>query len=150
MVVWKWLVIELVMLFALVGCQANPEVDTAVYRTTLNDLSAEVTATTLPLAQLMAQGQAPSMELVTQLIERLTVAQEELDALGVPPAELAPAHQHLTVAIVQFLQAYAHLAHNLENGESMPFDQEFLTLAAHGGEAIHQTAAALGSEQETK
>lgn len=143
MAVWKWLVTGLVMLFALVGCQTKPEVDTAVFRTTLDDLSAEVTATTLPLAQMMAQGQAPSMELVTQTIEQLTAVQEELDALGAPPIELAPAHQHLTEAIVQFQQAYAHLAHNLENGESMPFDQEFLTFAAHGGEAIHQTAAAL-------
>ena len=51
-----------------------------------------------------------------------------------------------TEAISQFQQAYDHLAHNLENGESMPFDQEFLSLAAHGGEAIHQMAATLNEQ----
>lgn len=139
----KRLVIGLVILFMLAACQVKPEMDTAVYRTTLNELSEELIATTLPLAQLMAQGQTPTAALVTQTRVRLTAVQNELDALDPPPAELAVAHQHLTEAIVQFQQAYAHLAHNLEIGVSMPFDQEFLTLATHGGEAIHQMATAL-------
>jgi hypothetical protein len=33
-------------------------------------------------------------------------------------------------------------------GTATPFDQEFLTLALHGGEAVHQAAAELNNDWE--
>jgi septation ring formation regulator EzrA len=115
----------------------------AVYRTTLNQLIEEVIAISLPLAETMAQGKSPTLEQVEEAQNRITAVQTELDALGAPPAELVEAHGSLDEALQQFQQAYNRLADNVENGITPPFDQEFLTLAAHGGEAVHQAAAEL-------
>lgn len=133
----------LVMALVLVSCWSEPTLETADYRAVLNELSTEVIDSTLPLAQAMARGQAPSAELVTKAQSRLTAVQTALDALGSPPAELAAAHTHLTEAIAEYQQAYGQLATNLQNGVTPPFDQAFLTAAAQGGKAVHQAVATL-------
>jgi hypothetical protein len=58
-----WLALGIMAAIVLVGCQSEPERDAAVYRATLNELGKDVIATTLPLAQLMAQGETPPPEL---------------------------------------------------------------------------------------
>jgi chromosome segregation ATPase len=130
-------------LLLLVGCQSEKVVDTAVYRQTLNELIEEVIAISLPLAETMAQGQTPTAEQVEEAQNRITAVQTQLDALGAPPTELVEANGRLSEAVQQFQQAYNRLASNLENGITPPFDQEFLTLAANGGKAVHEAAAEL-------
>ncbi|VAW29997.1 hypothetical protein MNBD_CHLOROFLEXI01-3914 [hydrothermal vent metagenome] len=127
----------------LVGCQSEKVVETAVYRQTLNDLIEEVIAISLPLAETMAQGQTPTPEQVEEAQNRITAVQTQLDELGTTPTELVEANGRLSEAIQQFQQAYKHLANNLKNGVTLPFDQDFLALAANGGKIVHQAAAEL-------
>lgn len=144
---YVWLLLLLVMFVILVLIQVKnkqePPLDSVAYRESLNELIEAIVMTTLPLAQIMAQGQQPSTANVEQSQAQLMTIHADLKALGRPPQELAPAHAHIVTAIQQFQQAYDHLAENLVAGLATPFDHEFLMLTRHGGEAVHQAAAML-------
>lgn len=144
---WVFLILvaSIFLTLILVRNQQEPLPDPAAYRENLNELVEAIVMTTLPLAQIMAERQQPSTATVEQTQAQLITIQADLKALGRPPQELAPAHAHIVTAIQQFQQAYDLLADNLAAGSATPFDQEFLTLAMHGGEAVHQAAAMLNN-----
>ena len=108
-------------------------------------MTTEVVALNLPLADFFARGVVPDEDLVEDSHGRLQTVQEEIEALGPPPHELAEAQVALVEATSSFRQVFDHLAENMAADETgFPFDQEFLSAATHGGESVHRSTAELG------
>lgn len=147
---WRWIAGGLLLLLAalvliFVSGQRRAA-GVGAYQETLEQLTTEVVTLNLPLADAFARGVIPDEDLIKDSHEQLQIVQEELEALGSPPHELAESQAALVEATSSFRKAFNRLVENMAaDGSALSFDQEFLLAAAHGGDAIHRTTAELGN-----